>query len=459
MAGDERLFCLAERVGGFPWRWAALHFGASAAAALVYAVFAALWVWAKPSYQALVVGWDAMPNARPYGDLGAILQAMVCWRGGVNVYAPSVCMHGGLYNYSPFLLRAVYLGLGPRDQMAGGLLYGAVFILAFSALPAAKSWTEMLVRTLAICSASVVFGLDSANLDILLFVFTLAGVWLLLAGRSFAFLGYALFIMLAACKFYPVALLGLAVREGPLVLLGVAALTTAAAVVFLLHFAQGSVAAMSILPSGLPFLYVFGATNIPFGLMLLRYSTVLTLTPTAPQFLSAISHPHAALWVALGTRLVIVAGLAAGYLLAPKYRVAMQVMDQRRQLFFIAGALVTVLCFFAAQNLAYRAVFLLLLLPGAWQIAAAGSGRGLLAGILFLLWEPLFREHVTALSGMLLRPGWAVYPQIAYWLAREALWWWVAIQLVALMICFLRNAAANLMLRIAPAGRSGAESS
>jgi hypothetical protein len=35
-----------------------------------------------------------------------------------------------------------------------------------------------------------------------------------------------------------------------------------------------------------------------------------------------------------------------------------------------------------------------------------------------------------------------VYPQIAYWLLREGLWWWIVIQLLALIICFLRESLA-----------------
>jgi hypothetical protein len=313
----------------------------------------------------------------------------------------------------------------------------------------------MLVRTLGICSATVVFGLASANIDILLFVLTLAGVWLLLAGRWMALFGYVLFMLLAACKFYPVALLGLVVRERPRVLLGVTALTVTAGAVFLRHFGQGSVAALDILPSGLPFLYVFGAMNIPFGLMLLRFFPVLTLAPNTPQFLSAVSHPQAVLWVGLGTPLVSVTGLAVGYLIAPQYRLAMQAMEHRPQLFFMAGSMVIVLCFFAAQNLAYRAVFLLFLLPGAWEMAVARNGRWLLAGILLLLWEPMFREHVTAISDMLLEPGQAVYVQIVYWLFREGLWWCVVIQLLALIICFWREAASGLMMLVVSTDSAG----
>jgi hypothetical protein len=433
---------LTEQLGGFSWRRAGLRFGASAAAALVYALFAALWYWAPSSYHAVLAGWDAMQNTRPYGDLGSTLQAMLCWREGVNVYAPSDCMHRGLYNYSSFLLRAVYLGLEPRDVTAGGLLSGVAFIAAFAALPAPRNWAEMAVRTLGICSSTVVFGLQSANVDITLFVLTVAGIWLLLAGMWPALLGYALFMLLAACKFYPVALLGLVVRERPLVLLGVALLTVVAGVVFWLHFGQGSTAAMRVLPSGLPFLYVFGAMNIPFGLTLLRFMPVLTLTPSGSQFLAAISHPQAALWVGMGTRLVSVAGLVAGYLMSPRYDAAMQAMEKRRQLFFLAGAMVTVCCFFDSQNLAYRAVFLLLLLLGAWEIASTQRKRRVLAGILLLLWEPLFREQATVLAGTLLGPRLDVYPQIAYWLLREGLWWWIVIQLLALIICFLRESLA-----------------
>jgi hypothetical protein len=42
------------------------------------------------------------------------------------------------------------------------------------------------------------------------------------------------------------------------------------------------------------------------------------------------------------------------------------------------------------------------------------------------------------LAEAILPPGIAIYPQIAIWLAREILWFWVIVQLAALLICFVK---------------------
>src|SRR5271156_280787 len=109
-----------------------LRCGASLVAALVYSIFVALRIYHPWAYETLLRVTDAMPNLRPFGDLEAILQAGACWRDGVNVYVPSACMHDGVYNYSPFLLRAAYFPINPSDQNIFGIVFGAAFIAAFS---------------------------------------------------------------------------------------------------------------------------------------------------------------------------------------------------------------------------------------------------------------------------------------------------------------------------------------
>jgi hypothetical protein len=438
-------------------RFAACLFGAC-----LYLLFMLLRLHAPHTYEALLRATDAIPNAKPFGDLGSILQAGACWRAGVNVYGPSACMHGGVYNYSPFLLRAAYFHIGPQDLDAGGLLLGGVFIAAFSLLPAPRSRAELMLRVMAMGSGTVIYALESANFDVVVFLLTLLGILLLLANRWAALAGYAVFLLAAACKFYPAALLALVVRERRAVVLGAALLVAVAGGLYLLMFASGTEAAISILPAGLPFRGVFGSLNLVFGLELLRNLPVLTLEPDVPQYFAAVDRPHVEMSIELATRCLTVLAIFCAALLAPRYTAALRGLDARRGLFFMAGAMVIVFCFFAAQNLDYRGVFLLFTLPGLWAMAGAASGslrRGLavlLGFIMVLLWEGFFRNFAASLGMLLLGPERAVYPEIAFWLVRECLWWWVAVQLAAFIVCFLRTALAGLRPQMLDGAKSNA---
>jgi hypothetical protein len=95
----------------------------------------------------------------------------------------------------------------------------------------------------------------------------------------------------------------------------------------------------------------------------------------------------------------------------------------------LAGALVTVFCFCAAQNVYYRAIFLVLTLPGLW----AARRLGMAAAILALLWEAPLR-----LMARHLQIG------LAFWIGRESLWWWLIIQFGAMLICAARAETGRL---------------
>ena len=303
--------------------------------------------------------------------------------GGGNVYVPSACMHGGVYNYSPFLLRAAYC-------------------------------------------------------------------LLLLANRWAALTGYVVFLFAAACKFYPLVLLALAVRERFVQMLTVVMLAAAAGGLFMLHFAHGTAAAISILPGGLPFRGVFGALNIPFGLVLLPYLPVLTLEPNVPQYFAALDRPYAEIFIELATRCLTILAMIVAFVTAPCYADVLRDLDPRSALFFMTGAVVIVFCFFFAQNLDYRGVFLLLTLPGGWGMAAKASGSVrhrlimLLAFTMVVLWEGFFRNFTAQVGVIVLGPKQAVYPEIVFWLLRECLWWWIVVQLGAFIICFLRASLIRL---------------
>ena len=419
----------------------------SLVAAGLYLAVVGLWFFSHPAYEALLRFWDFMADPKPFSDLNSVLRAIACARQGVDVYTPSACMKGGVYNYSPFFLHIGWTGLGPAARFSGGLLLAVLFLAICALLPPPRGGREQGVRCLALCSSAVVWMLETANLDAAMFGLCAVGVSLLLRGKMGRALGYGVIMLGGLVKFYPAILMALALRETRRYLAVMVGLLAVGGAAYLWRYGQGTWTALAILPAGLPFRGVFGAFNLPFGLALLYNLPVLTLEPGVAQFFAAVRQPHAVVFMVIATRLLVLAGLFAGYRLAPLYARALAGLPSPERLFLVAGGLVISFCFFAAQNLDYRAAFLLLALPGLQLMAQ----RGMVLAVLALLWEGGLRHGVAVLGTLLFGAQAALYLGIFFWLLREVLWWWVVINLTAIVIAFLRGHLNRLALSDAPA--------
>ncbi len=429
------------------------RFGPSAAGLLVYALFVLIWRCFRAGYEPLVALFDATPQRPPYGDMSAILQAGWCWRRGVDVYAPSACMHGGVFNYSPFMLRSVLLPFGPADVMTAGLVVACLFFLACAALPPALTPGALALRALAVCSGMVMYVLECGNFDAVVFVTLTAALCLLQWRAALSMAAYALFAFAAALKFYPAVLLGLALRESwaRLALLGAAGL--AGVIWFLLRYGQQSLFALATLPAGLPYRAGFSAMNIPFGLALLAAEKTITLDPDKAGYFATIATPHFASLVLAGTWGLTGLALLAAWRLADGFGAALVRLDESRRLFLVAGAMLIAFCYFAAQNYDYRGIFLIFTLPGLQALAALGEdripARWLSLAVLLLLWESPLRLGAGWL-GHWLGPG-SIYLRILVWLLRDALWWWLALCFAAIGCAELRLAWRRLFSALLPA--------
>ena len=389
------------------------RFRISAIGLAVLAAFAALHELALPVYEFFTRVPDGVAKARPFVDTLAILQAGACWRDGVNVYHPSACLDGGVFNYSPILLRAALLPIGPHDTLAVGLLLCLGFLAALALLPApARGW-EFRLRLAACLSPASYYALEQGNLDAGLFAAIMLAVWLLLRAPRARLAAYGIFALGAAAKFYPVACFVLALREkrGVVMALAVAGLAGLALVAAL--YGRDVASALSIIPSGTPFRATFGRIDLPRGLAMLH-----------------VLHSLAGLlsWA------MAAAMLGAGLALHRYWARALAVLDEPRRLYLVTGAAVTLFCFLAAQNIEYRAVYLLPTLPGLWWLGAARPRmRVLLAAIMLLLWEAVPRALISGLS----QPYIPSPPAVWLWLLREGLWWWVAAEFTGLLFAFI----------------------
>jgi len=399
-----------------------------------YAAAGAAHAFATKLYD-LVMPWlIGFPRAHPFDDLAAIMQAGLCWRHGVDVYAHNACMGGGNYNYSLLLLRAAYLPYTMQDLNGAAMGLGILFILSLSALPPALGWRDFGFRAAATLSASTIFALEQANIDLAIFCAVVLGTALLRGGVKLRLAGYAMFALAASCKFYPALALSLILREPAKSFWALLAIAMAAGL-GALWFAPALLEAIRTLPVGLPFNDIFGANDLPFGLGLLIFSPEKRLDLSLADYRTATLAPVMAVMVLRGPLVLTMLAILRGVTTARRFEDGLLALDESRKLSLITGAILVTGCFFLAQNIAYRAIFLLLAQPG---LAAMGRrGWGLNTALVMLMWEPTIRHVVTRAShgaGPVLAQG----APIAAWVGFELLWWWVIINFCALLAAFAR---------------------
>jgi hypothetical protein len=410
----------------------------------VLAAFAGLQAWWPAAYFAVLAALDIPKVAQPFSDLSAVLQAVHCAGQGVNVYALNACMGGGRYNYSPVLLHFTWLGALAAHVGLAGLLLALLFSAALAALPAPQNRLEFQLRALASVSAAVIFALERANLDAVIFVIAVAGVLLCLRGTWGRLAGYALFGFAAALKFYPIALLVLLLRERPRRFMLLAALLGLAGLLVLMRFGAGILTVLAVVPHGPPFGNCFGAIDIPLGISL----GVAALHGAA---LKDLAHFQMPLVMQLAYAAMILLALWRGVANMAYYRQALAALPPARAVFLIAGVAMACLCFFLAQNILYRAIFLLLALPGVCaMIGTVPRALWLAVVMVLLMWESLFRIGTLTIMLAFAGPALAYSAVIMVWACREWLWWWMEVQFLALL--FLQAEALLPRRRAADSG-------
>ncbi|MBU6418404.1 MAG: hypothetical protein KGQ79_01585 [Proteobacteria bacterium] len=412
------------------------RWGVSLVAFGVLLCITVLYFSAHPLYLALSAISDGAVRHFPFGDLAAILQAGKCWGQGVNVYAPNSCMGGGEFNYSPLMLHVFWLlHLQPSWSFLCGLALGGVYCVALGWLPPAGSWRELALRLASAISPASYFAIEQANIDVFLFVMLTGAVWLLSRSLAWRMGGYGLILTGFLLKFYPVAMLPLAMREKRSHFSAGAAVSLCVGTLFLAYFYHGIVAAIATLPISDPFINTFGAINLSSGLLTLYagsgHATPQWLAYNIPWF----NVPHA-IWVPQpDIRLCQDACIVAWAMLTwRRGQIPLAELNSGEPLFLEASALLISVCFLLASNLSYRAIYLSLAVPGLWRLRKTyRPAYGLLAILVFELWEAPIRDFFQALDHVLhAGPG----PALLFWLAREVLWWWLAAGLLRIVLAF-----------------------
>ncbi|HUC70789.1 MAG TPA: glycosyltransferase 87 family protein [Stellaceae bacterium] len=412
-------------------RKAAYCFVVPGIALLLGGALAGLWHWGPHSlYFAVLRSLGFGPFRFPFLDIHAVLAAVQCQRYGIDVYLWNPCdALGRPHVYSPLWLRITPDFLNTSATTAVGLGLGLVFIASLATVCRPATGREALVLALTALSPMTVYALERANTDVAVFLLILAGCGLGRTPRPWRFGAYALYFFAGLLKYYPLVLLVLIARERRRDAIAIGA--TAGCVLLVLAVCGRSELAKALanIPSASYYTGSFSALNLPFGLA---------------DILNGI-HFHRLVGVFLLTALV---GIAAA-----RTRRTLPLLDRAEPDWrpfeaqcLVVGALVLVGCFFAGQNIDYRGIYFVLVMPGLLLLRRATPQAEvrrflaqMIATVLFIAWEPVWRAAVRAAAFAL--PGAALRPrgETLFWLGRELVWWGLITGLAAVALGYLRR--------------------
>ena len=415
-------------------------------ASVSFALFVLLYAIDRPTYFAILNAIHVHPFPRPFLDTRFVTAQVECWSRGIDVYVRNPCDPlGRTLDYSPLWLRLPFLARSDRWTPVFGLAIDLAFLAALFRMPwAPRGAFGVIVAVGAVLSWATMFAMERGNTDLLMFAAGVAFARLLNRSAPARYAGYALVLCVGLLKFYPLSLLVLVIREPERRMWMVGALCA----LVLAAFIAGFHAELSRIGANMAdslFGDMFGARSLPFGVP-------IRLGLGTPPDASGASFVHGEPdrgATPLGWMLFCV--MTGGCVLAalrrgrnPALRTMLdQVGPDARSLLLVGGVLCAG-CFFAHQNIGYRAVLLLLVLPGLLELGRlAPGGRTRLAYrstsllVVLVLWDGIVSRS---------RVGWFVM-QLAGW--------WIAFVLLSIVGALLSDEVRRLVgrRRRADAGR------
>ena len=424
--------------------------------------FAALYLSAPQLYFRLVsfFFFFDVPHDSPFDDLLAVMTSIECWQKGLHSYNGG---GGGCvgFNYSPIWLRLGFMAKGTVPVPLAALALASAFLISMRYLPLQRTKRGLALMVLAGASSTSVFAIERANVDVLLYLFCFAGAACLSLHWPRRVWGYALFALAGFLKFYPIVLMGLALRERLPRALAIFSLLALAALAFYLAYHEemrpvlGGVSSLNTHWG--PFSDRFAARQLPDGIWLLMGNDA---PPTAAALLPGTDsvNPKPPFWAV--PTLTLMAVIAAFWQWRrADFRRSWDALTPREADFLLVGAIVVAGCFFAGYNIMYRAIFLLLALPGLIAMAAAAPNafwRWLPLAVVYNLWAPTIQhliQYAAKLTGSLYAGRLVI---TADWFGHELAWWWTMAAFIAVMLQLAATAPALGFLRAARGRNSAA---
>jgi hypothetical protein len=419
-------------------RWAYRFCASSVALTAFLAMSYLYWHGDKELYQTILTAYGIVPFRFPFVDISNPLAAWECVRQGIDVILSDPCdVLQRKHNYSPLWLATPAIPLDVSDTTIVGWILDLLFIMSLSLLPAPRNRRELAVVLAATLSTMVVFAMERANPDVLLFMLALA-TGLLVEGRLAArLLGYCVALAAALLKYYPIMLLIVVLRERIALSLSVLLAAAVALAIFWIGYHDEIIRGLANIPGGRYDTDLFAAKNLPHLL------GAMVATAAEP---SALAAPLGNV-VEIGLYVVLVGGsIAVLRRLSDltELPAALTLLSGLERTLLVIGSAVVAGCFFAGQSIGYRGVYLLLVLPGllaisrsaARELRALGLGTG--AVIVLLMWGECLRHAVDqGLEQSGISEPLADALRAQFWLLRELGWWWAVSVMLAVLADFL----------------------
>jgi hypothetical protein len=395
----------------------------------IFAVFAALYAYAPHLYTEILVRLGVAPFRYPFFDGQYVLAGTKCWHLGINVYVNDPCdaldrAHG----YSPLWLRLPVIPMSMTIPLGTGL--AVIFILSLAVVAPVRRGGEFGLLLLATTSPMVLFALERANLDLVVFllVVTAGLAWSRFSG-PWRLLAYGPPLLAALLKYFPITLLCLPLRERTRAFLVVTAVSAGLIAVFVAAFHGEILASFYNIPGGGYATGMFGAHSPSGAYLTDNFGAPVLLGGVAQIMGNASGAPDALAYRMVQIGIVVTTALLAlvpaiRMVWRPSTRASIAQLRPLQNFYLASGAALIAGCFFAGLSVNYRGVHLLLVLPALLTLSERATDQldrsrfwSASLVIVFLMWGDCIRFWVSSDELMLLRLG--------LWLTRELLWWWL----------------------------------
>ncbi|MBS0641116.1 MAG: hypothetical protein JSS43_14665, partial [Proteobacteria bacterium] len=371
------------------------------------------------AYHYILTGWGVPAWPFPFLDTRAVLSAVQCQSAGVDVYVTNPCDPlGRPFNYSPLWLILLPSATGSWLQPIG-LAFSALFLSSLSLLPAGRTWRDVGLITSGVLATPVVFALERGNIDVVIFVLAAVAATLMERSLPLRLVGYGSALLAGLLKYYPVALMGLAIRESPRVFFSLTAVSVFILVAFIGLTAGDLFRALALIPTGPYISRMIGSVSVP--------GAVAEFYDAAPWMRSMLHLTLIAVAATLGVRWALTSGV----------REHVERLTCSERTFLLAGTLITLSFYFTAQNIGYRLIHLVLTLPALTALRRVAPASRACSALVWLALAMLWSQAWWEAAKVLVTSGadpvvWALTLGPA-WLLGEAVGWCLATLFIGLL--------------------------
>jgi hypothetical protein len=160
-----------------------------------------MYIFARGAYFSTIEHYQFGVWKYPFLDFEIIPAAVECWSRGIDIYVVNPCDPLGRPGvYSPIWLWLPVLPTGAWWTGFYGTCIALGLCAALTVLPPVGGLRNRFILLAAIVSPHVVFAVERANIDVVIFIGTAIVVLLLERSAGFRAAGYALALLLGLAK-------------------------------------------------------------------------------------------------------------------------------------------------------------------------------------------------------------------------------------------------------------------